>query len=103
LCDKLNYAEDCEPSGKYWIFTNDKGLNAINLESNKLIFSSNESWGLNGTYFLVNLILENCEDPFTDFRPCEAFEKAGLKTERKGFEDLYEELSLNFDHWKCQI
>ncbi len=99
LCKMLiNYTKDFNGSRKFRIFSDDAGLNVIDLETDKRIIDSKESSELNGTYFLIDVMLENSKDPFIDFRPCDVFKEVGLKAEIKGYGDLYEALDRNFDY-----
>lgn len=80
-------------SGKYRILTDDKGLKVIDLWTNKSILDSSDSMKIMGTYFLLDVLLDNCRDPFTFLRPCDVFKETGLNVERIIYEELFEKLN----------
>jgi DNA-binding transcriptional ArsR family regulator len=89
LCWKLNYKENREVrSGKYHILTDEKGVKVIDLETNDNIFKPDESKEIIGTYFLMDVLLDDIKDPFTDLRPCNIFEEVGLRIETNTYKEL---------------
>ncbi|MFZ3147303.1 hypothetical protein [Methanothrix sp.] len=95
---KLILENKCKTdSGKYQILTDDKGLKIINLGTNKSILDSSDSMKIMGTYFVLDVLLDNCRDPFNFLRPCDVFKEAGLNAERKTYKELLEELNSKLD------
>lgn len=90
LCTILEYL--CDNSRYYHIIIEDIGFDIIDLGTNMSIFGHGKLVKPSGTHFLMNIISDFCGDPFTDFRPCRAFEELGLDVERKTYDELLEDL-----------
>ena len=98
IYQKLNLAKKNNKisSVKCRIFTDDKTLKIIDLETNESILDSSDSMEIMGTYFLLDILLDNCRDPFAYLRPCNVFKESELNAERKTYEELLEDLSSKF-------
>lgn len=92
LCQRLNYRENCNGSGKNHILTDENGLKVIDLRTSANIISPNESKEIIGTYLLMDVLLDDIKDPFTYLRPCNVFADVGYKAEIKTYEELLADL-----------